>query len=125
MAADWARENLETGRFERTGRLVRINTRHHDPAKAAAGCTKLISATGFRRNTLPDIRLDGEPLLDIKHDRYSGNILPHRLWGFGIAFPEEVTDPEYGHKENNIGLWKFMRYAREALPAQQLCAATG
>lgn len=60
---------------------------------------------------------------DAQHDKHTGAIIPGRLYGYGIAFPEEVTDPEYGHKESNVGLWKFMRYAREVLPAQQLCAA--
>ena len=34
--------------------------------------------------------------------------------GFGIAFPEMVTDPA-GHDEFAVGMWKFMRYVREKL----------
>ncbi len=122
MAADWAREKLETGFYEKSGRLQRINTNKQDPGPATKHCTKVVTATGFKRNALPDISMDGRPVKDIHHDRHSGAIIPGKLYGFGIAFPEEVIDPEFGHKENNIGLWKFMRYTREALPAQKLCA---
>ncbi len=122
-AARWAREKLESGYFEKQGRLQRINITEQDPKKAMNACTKLISATGFRRSSLPAISVDGIPMqdLEIQHDRLTGAIIPGKLYGFGIAFPEEVVDPEYGHKENSIGMVTFMEYARRVLPAQGLC----
>ena len=58
---------------------------------------------------------------DIEHDKHSGVIIPGKLYGYGIAFPEEVIDPELGHTESSIGLWTFMQYVRRVLPAQHLC----
>ena len=121
-AADWAREKLETGHFERSGRLQRINTREQDPREAVGSCTRLVTAIGFRRNALPAITVEGKPLTNVTHDVHSGAIIPGSLYGYGIAFPEEVTDPEYGHQERNVGMWKFMKYVRRVLPAQSLCS---
>ncbi|KAK9820665.1 hypothetical protein WJX74_002371 [Apatococcus lobatus] len=123
LAADWAREKLATGCYEKQGKLQRINTTKEDASEAIKDCTKLVSATGFKRNRLPELSVDGIPMRDVQHDKHTGAIIPGRLYGYGIAFPEEIVDPAYGHKESNVGLWKFMRYAREVLPAQQLCGA--
>lgn len=114
-AADWAREKVDSGQLERTGKLRRIDTTKHDPAEALKACTKLVIAVGFERNALPKITVDGKQLQCIQHDKHTGSILPDKLFGFGIAFPEEVTDAEFGHKEANVGLWKFMRFARRVL----------
>ena len=122
MAAEWARTKLATGHFEKTGRLQRVNTREQDPKDLVLGCTKLVTAVGFQRNTLPSITVDGKPLKDVTYDAHSGAIIPGSLYGYGIAFPEEIKDPEYGHKEPNVGLLKFMKYIRRALPAQSLCS---
>lgn len=121
QAAEWAREHLETGHFESQGRLKRVDVTKEDAESALAKCSKIVSATGFDRNPLPEISVDGERLGDVSHDPSSGAIIPGKLYGYGIAFPEEITDPEYGHKESNVGLWKFMRYVRDVLPAQNLC----
>lgn len=118
LAADWAREKLESGELERTGKLHRINTTKQDPTEAIHECSKLVTAVGFERNTLPEITVDGKQLQSIQHDKQTGTIIPDKLFGFGIAFPEEVTDPEYGHKELNVGLWKFMRFARRVIQSQ-------
>lgn len=75
---------------------------------------------GFERNPLPDIRVDGKALCDIAHNPHTGAIIPGKLYGFGIAFPEEITDPEHGHKEPNVGLMKFMSFVQEVLLPQQL-----
>ena len=121
LAAEWARDRLETGYFQKDGRLQRINTKERDPVELIGGCTQIVNAVGFQRNALPDITVDGERLTDIKHDPRSGVIIPGKLFGFGIAFPEEITDPEFGHQEANVGLMKFMKFVRRTLPAQQLC----
>ena len=121
QAAEWAREHLETGHFESQGRLKRVDVTKEDAESALAKCSKIVSATGFDRNPLPEISVDGERLGDVSHDPSSGAIISGKLYGYGIGFPEEITDPEYGHKESNVGLWKFMRYVRDVLPAQNLC----
>lgn len=117
-AADWAREKVDSGQLERTGKLCRVDTTKHDPAEALKACTKLVTAVGFERNALPKITVNGKQLQCIQHDKHTGSILPDKLFGFGIAFPEEVTDAEFGHKEANVGLWKFMRFARRVLQSQ-------
>ena len=117
-AADWAREKVDSGQLEQTGKLRRIDTTKHDPAEALRTCTKLVTAVGFERNALPKITVNGKQLQDIQHDKHTGTIIPDKLFGFGIAFPEEVTDAEFGHKEASVGLWKFMRFARRVLQSQ-------
>ena len=80
-----------------------------------------MTAVGFQRNQLPEITVDGKPLRDLKYDPYGGQIIQDKLYGAGIAFPEEVIDKELGIREPNVGLLKFMSYARKHLPRQQLC----
>ena len=61
-AADWARERLETGYYEREGRLQRIRFIDQRSSQALEACTKIIAATGFKRSRLPVITVDGIPL---------------------------------------------------------------
>ena len=117
-AADWAREKIEGGELEKQGKLHRVNTTKQDPAEALKKCTKLITAIGYEQNALPEITVNGKQLQDIKHDKHTGTIIADKLFGFGTAFPEEVIDAEFGHKEPNVGLWKFMRFARRVLQSQ-------
>lgn len=77
---------------------------------------------GFERNPLPNIQVDGQDVTDIVHNPHDGVIIPGKLLGFGIAFPEEIIDPEYGHKESNVGLLKFMKFVQRVLPAQKLAS---
>ena len=65
------------------------------------GCTKVITAIGYTRNQLPEIMVDGRRLQEagLSHDRQGGAIIPGRLFGAGIAFPEEVVDRELGIRE--------------------------
>ncbi|KAK9815097.1 hypothetical protein WJX73_007434 [Symbiochloris irregularis] len=123
VAADWSREKIETQHFEQTGRLQRVNiseTPQEAVQQAVSACNKIVSAVGFNRNPLPKIVVEGKQLSsnDIRHDPHSGVIIPDRLFGYGIAFPEKVVDPEYGHTENNIGLLKFMKYVRKTCLAR-------
>jgi len=118
-AADWARAKLESGELEKTGKLKRINTTQQDPSEVLKSCSKLVTAVGFERNLLPDIKVEGKQVKDIQHDKHTGTIIPDKLFGFGIAFPEQVIDAEFGHKEPNVGLWKFMRFARRVLMSEQ------
>lgn len=117
-AADWAKAKIDSGDLERSGRLQRINTKEQNPSEALKTCSKLVTAVGFERNPLPDISVDGRQVTDIKHDRNTGTIFPGKLYGFGIAFPEEIIDAEFGHKEPNVGLFKFMRFTRRVLMSQ-------
>ncbi|KAK9820690.1 hypothetical protein WJX74_007121 [Apatococcus lobatus] len=93
-AANWARERLETGYYERVGKLQRISTIDQHGSHALKACTKVIGAIGFKRSPLPAITVDGVPLRDIEHDKHTGVIIPGKLYGYGIAFPEEVIDPD-------------------------------
>lgn len=77
----------------------------------------MVYAVGFDSNTPPEVRIvaGGEPLTRFKHDFTTGSIEGAAgVRGFGIAFPERITDP-HGNVEMSVGLWKFMRYIREAL----------
>ncbi len=76
QAADWAKQYIESGHYEGSGRLTRVNVTEEDASAALQDCTKIVSATGFDRNPLPEISIDGEPLQDLGHDRHSGAIIP-------------------------------------------------
>ena len=118
IAADWARDKLEAGVYEKTGRLERVCVKGAPEVASAAvaRCTALVHAVGFSANPLPAIiPTGGVPLPRVVHDARSGRIEGAAgIRGFGIAFPELVTDPS-GSKESAVGLWKFMRHIREAL----------
>ena len=127
LAARWAKETLEDNLPES---IQRINLKQAtDSGKTELdvydehlkGCSHLLSAIGFTRNTLPVITQNSTivtPEFDAvtgtfsiptpgQHDKYAsqGTIL-RGLYGTGIAFPELVTDPE-GHKSMNVGWKKF------------------
>ncbi len=63
-------------------------------------CTKIIYALGYERNNLPSI--NGDASVYDKYDVTSGIIAP-RLFGLGIAFPEEHSDA-LGTTEPLVGL---------------------
>ena len=112
---------LPTAQAYAARRLQRVNTTEADAEEAIKGCTQLVTAVGFQRNQLPEITVDGKLLRDVTYDPHGGAIIQGRLYGAGIAFPEEVIDRELGIREPNVGLLKFMSYARKHLPRQQLC----
>lgn len=68
-------------------------------------CTKVIFAVGFDRNELPAI--NGDASIYENYDRSSGVIAP-RLFGIGIAFPQEQADP-LGNVEELVGL-PYLRF---------------
>jgi len=73
-------------------------------------CNKAVYPVGFTPRT-PNINgMGGAP----HYDKNTG-ILEPGLLGAGIAFPREITDP-FGSKELNVGLYKFMKDIRKALP---------
>jgi len=98
-------------------------------------CTHVIYAIGYTRNVLPRVIVDGRNVEEeLEFDMHSSGFhLKERerlrgkglrsneagergrekvkgLFGCGIAFPEEVEDPE-GHVEKAVGLGKFFKFA--------------
>lgn len=108
--AQWAKNVLEKNP---PANLVRTFSSTESLKAWLPICTKLIYACGFERNSLPPI--NGDPNIYDDYDSSSGMIAP-RLFGVGIAFPEEVTDPQ-GNKEYAVGLKFFMEYIQKNIPA--------
>ncbi|MDX1379969.1 MAG: FAD-dependent oxidoreductase, partial [Xanthomonadales bacterium] len=119
-AADWAREHLERVPHP----LIRpLHLRPGDEpslSQALEGCGHIVQAVGFTPAPLPVIRF-GQREFDgaaIGYDDRCGQLLAPDgrelpgLFGLGIAFPQGEHDRE-GRFERRVGLWKFMRYARE------------
>lgn len=73
-------------------------------------CNKIIYAVGYERSP---IRFANDAVRPEAYNSTTGEIAS-RLFGIGIAFPEEqVTDDK---KEPLIGLIDFMFYAQRAVP---------
>ena len=107
--AKWVKENISKGKLSHVSRYMsnEDNIDHHLPS-----CDKAIYAVGFQQRQL---LIEG--VLLSQYDQSNGIIAPG-LFGIGIGFPVEVTDP-FGHKENNVGLWKFLKNCRRTLPIWQ------
>lgn len=73
--------------------------------------TKVIFAIGFERNI---IQMKGFEKQLNEYDPYTGIIDSH-FFGLGIAFPEKILDLS-GEWEWNVGLIKFMKYAKRVVP---------
>jgi len=73
--------------------LTRVNVTEEDASAALQDCTKIVSATGFDRNPLPEISIDGEPLQDLGHDRHSGAIIPGEHGSKARRFVALVPQP--------------------------------
>ncbi|KAH8947723.1 hypothetical protein BDL97_11G057900 [Sphagnum fallax] len=115
-AADWAKQELQSGNLEKEKKLERICVKDYSPeeqVKSWQQCTKLVHAVGFDRNPLPKILFNGDELKQISYDPHTGKIADG-LYGCGIAFPEKTVDP-YGNQEYAVGFWKFMRYAQKKI----------
>lgn len=128
MAADFARQQLEDDRLptSEAGRFIsKIDCgdgkelqqyRAHLPV-----CTHIVQAVGFTRNPLPELSVDGQALLEPAFDHHTGGFMGKDgrpvpgLYGAGIAFPEQVTDPN-GNVEYAVGFWKFMTFIRRVCP---------
>jgi hypothetical protein len=115
-AADWAKQELQSGNLEKEKKLERICVKDYSPeeqVKSWQQCTKLVHAVGFDRNPVPKILFNGDELKQISYDPHTGKIADG-LYGCGIAFPEKTVDP-YGNQEYAVGLWKFMCYAQKKI----------
>lgn len=131
--ADWSKEIMESSDPGK-GQIKRVQlgkTRESEEkvyAEWLPRCTHLVYAVGYDRNSVPRVvvggkRVDEEMEFDMhtsgfhfgerKARAYAGGAekdsIP-RLYGCGIAFPEEVEDPK-GNVEAAVGLAKFFKFA--------------
>lgn len=98
ITAEWAKEVLEKNP---PANLIRMYNSQEVRDAWLPICNKIICAIGYERNELPFV--DNKP---ISYDDKTGIIAP-RLFGIGIAFPEQYTDP-LGNEEHRVGLNNFM-----------------
>ena len=107
QTAEWAREHIDG---VLPANLVRYNTSQPNIARYLPECDKVIYAVGFEKRQNMVIG-DYE---NAKHNPHVGIIGPG-LFGLGIAYPEEKSDP-FGSVESQVGLWKFMVYLNKIMP---------
>jgi hypothetical protein len=108
ITARWAKEVLEK---QLPLNLIRVINTPENRRRWLNNCTKIVYACGFERNNLPLINGDNS---SIQYNESTGTIGP-RLFGFGIAFPEKVTD-QAGNTEHRVGLLSFLSYAQRVVP---------
>ncbi|ORZ37619.1 hypothetical protein BCR44DRAFT_1511758 [Catenaria anguillulae PL171] len=135
QAAAWAKANLEDAAArEKLGiRWVdlpadgvgedKVYAAHWDDIK------HIVYAIGFRTRGMPDMVVDGKKLAkgDLSYDPATGQLVVKsqgnkkvpNARGFGIAFPERITD-RMGNVEWSVGMWKFMRYVTEVIQEGEL-----
>ncbi|POS85490.1 hypothetical protein EPUL_001991 [Erysiphe pulchra] len=125
----WAKENIEVGKLELSpvGKfLEKIDTSikedEENYIKHLMSCTHVVQAIGFTPREIPVMKRNGKKLnLNFNHDlqtfEENGENVAG-LFGAGIAWPQQVTDPE-GHVSLDVGLWKFMKSAKKAAPLWQ------
>ena len=106
--AEWARNVLEKNPPEN---LTRIKSDDELLQRVLPICSRVIYAIGYERNPLPAIN-GNEPIME--YDTHSGVIAP-RLFGIGIAFPEERITP-INTTQLCIGFDCFMQYAQKQVP---------
>lgn len=106
QTAAWARQYID-GTLPHN--LVRYHASKENISRLLPECDKAIYAVGFDKRT---IHIEGYE--ELTHNPHVGIIAPG-LFGLGIAYPEQKTDP-YGSKESQVGLWKFMVYINKVLP---------
>ncbi|MDF1653772.1 MAG: FAD-dependent oxidoreductase [Coxiellaceae bacterium] len=104
LAARWAKENLESNSYPK---LTRYPSDAEHIAEHLPECQQAVYAVGFSPR-----QIDGVDCSE--YDQHTGTIAPG-LYGFGIAFPESVTD-QAGHREFSVGIWKFNNYAERIIP---------
>jgi thioredoxin reductase len=106
--AQWAKEVLEKNPPEN---LMRVCNNEENRRDYLPECTKTIYAIGFEPN---DVHATVPDNANLSYDDSTGIIGP-RLFGIGIAFPEQHVDP-MGNTEHRVGLNSFMEYAQEVIP---------
>lgn len=126
-SAEFARRHLEPEKLKESD-VGRYLEQVHCPDARDEGmrgelerCDFVVQAIGFKKDGLPRLTRGGEDVREVGYDALSGRLLDGEgrvlegAFGAGIAFPEKVTDP-YGNVEYAVGLWKFMRYLKRAVP---------
>jgi len=108
IVAKWAYTILEK---QQPPNIMRIQNTPTSRSSWLPVCDKIIYAIGYERNEIPLLNTNSQQL---DYDSSTGVISP-RLFGIGIAFPEQVTD-ETGKPRNLIGLLDFMTYAQQIIP---------
>jgi hypothetical protein len=117
--AEWAKEVMENDPDPEIIEQVDLSQnqdlafREHLPR-----CTHIIYAIGYIRSPLPALYIDGqlageELTFDMHSSGFHFGDRAERVQGLyasGIAFPEEVKDPE-GHVEAAVGVAKFFSFA--------------
>lgn len=107
--ARWVHENIARCPLPQISRYL-SSKEHID--EHLPNCAQAIFAVGFRSRHIP---VTGVSLS--AYDTSNGIIAPG-LFGMGIGFPMDVTDP-FGRREANVGVWKFLKNMRRALPLWQ------
>ena len=107
--AKWAYNILEK---KQPSNIMRIKNRLTSRDSWLPICDKIIYAIGYERNEIP--LFNDSDSQDIEYDSTTGIIAP-RLFGIGIAFPQQVID-ETEKPRNLIGLLDFMSYAQSIIP---------
>ena len=130
-AAEWAKETLESGKAADVVDRIHLPTDEQGADQVYAqhlpSATHLVYAIGYVRSPVPHIILNGKRVDDdivfdmhtsgFHFDRENKSTNPVKkddlipgLFGCGIAFPEEVADPE-GNVEAAVGVAKFFKFA--------------
>jgi hypothetical protein len=125
--AVWAKENLEEDRLplsDVSKYLEKISTSRGKEDEMYSPhlttCTHVIQAVGFQPNEIPKLQRNGK-VLDVRYNNRTAEFLDEGgakvpgLYGAGIAWPEQVVDPE-GNVEHAVGLLKFMTYLKRVVP---------
>ncbi|PYH42869.1 uncharacterized protein BP01DRAFT_302460 [Aspergillus saccharolyticus JOP 1030-1] len=118
--AEWAREVMEKN--PDPGILQTVCDRDDEEgvfAEYLPRCTHIVYAVGYEREPIPQVfvegrRVDAEMGFDMRSSGFGGveGLEEIRgLFGAGIAFPEEVKDPE-GHVEAAVGVAKFINFTQ-------------
>ncbi|AIT09319.1 hypothetical protein LO80_04610 [Candidatus Francisella endociliophora] len=104
--AKWVRKNISQNLDSRVKRYLSTD---EQISKHLHKYNKVIYATGFEQRVPSVEGIDAR-----SYDPTTGIIAPG-LFGAGIAFPREITDPN-GNVELNVGLFKFMNDIKHFLP---------
>lgn len=108
--AQWIKDVLDKAP---PANLVRLLNSPENRALYLPECTKIIYAVGYQHNPLPRIVGMCEPQSPNK----TGILGPH-LFGFGFAFPEELTymSSQELVKVPLVGVTSFMNFAKRVIP---------
>lgn len=106
----WAKTVLEVGEAKN---IFRVKNTLEERNKYLPLCNKVIYAIGYEKNPLPEMIFEGDELPF--HFNPETGIIGTRIFGIGLAFPGEFTDP-LGNKEQLIGVNSFMKFALKVMP---------